>query len=289
MNEMTILAQELKPTRPVLRYHGGKWLLAPWIISHFPPHRTYVEPFGGGGSILIRKARTYAEVYNDLSGELVNLFRVMRDRGDELKRAVELTPFARDEYRESFAVSDDPLEQARRTLTRAYMGFGSNAFNRSIQSGFRSNTRRSGTTPAEDWRGYPEAMPALIERLRGVVIENRDAREVMLRHDEPTALHYCDPTYPHSTRTALAHGPHGYEFEMSDDQHRELAAFLRELKGMVIVSGYPCDLYDVELYADWHRVERDAFADGARERVEVLWINEAAWMAKHNAHPLFPA
>ena len=84
--------------RPLLRYHGGKWLLAPWIISHFPAHRVYVEPFGGAASVLIRKERSYAEVYNDLDSEVVNLFRVLRAQPDDLVHAIELTPFARDEF-----------------------------------------------------------------------------------------------------------------------------------------------------------------------------------------------
>lgn len=259
------------PSRPVLRYHGGKWRLAPWIIQHFPPHRVYVEPFGGAASVLMRKPRSYAEVYNDLDGEIVNLFRVLRsDRADELVRLLRLTPFARAEFVLSYEPDDDPVEQARRTVVRSFMGFGSNAHNQA--TGFRSNTNRSHTTPAHDWRNYPDAMETMVERLRGVVIENRDAREVIAQHDSPETLHYVDPPYPFGTRNR---GP-DYAYEMSDDDHRALADVLRSVHGMVVLSGYACDLYDVELYPDWHRVEKAALADGARKRTEVLWLNEAA-------------
>ncbi len=244
-------------------------MLAPWIISHFPAHRCYVEPFGGGGSVLLRKARSYAEVYNDLDDEIVNLFLVARDHGEELRRRLELTPFSRRDFRESYTRSDDPIEQARRTVTRAFMGFGSNAHNKN--TGFRSNSNRSGTTPAHDWRNYPDAFGAIIERLRGVVIENRDASKVMLTHDETTTLHYVDPPYVTETRNA----GDDYRHEMTDAQHRELAAVLESLKGMVIVSGYHSPLYD-EIFAKWERVERRALADGARERTEVLWLRNVS-------------
>lgn len=265
----------MTPSRPILRYHGGKWKLAPWIISHFPPHRVYTESYGGGGSVLLRKARSYGEVYNDLDGEIVNLFRVVRDRGAELKVLLELTPFARDEYAQAFEIIDDPMEQARRTVIRSFMGFGSNALLRSIRSGFRANSNRSGTTPAHDWANYPSCLEALIGRLRGLVVEHRDALDVMAQHDGPDTLHYCDPPYVHVTRTTAAHGAHGYTHEMTDEQHRAFAVFVRGLRGMVIVSGYACPLYD-ELLGDWQQFRKEAHADGARDRVEVLWLNRSA-------------
>ncbi|TJV23013.1 MAG: DNA adenine methylase, partial [Mesorhizobium sp.] len=145
------------PTRPVLRWHGGKWLLAPWIIEHFPAHRIYVEPFGGAASVLLRKPRAYAEVYNDLDGDVVNLFRVLQDPlgGGELMRRLELTPFARAEFELGWDATDDQVERARRLIIRAFMGFGSNAHSDMGRghktTGFRANSSRSGTTPAHDW------------------------------------------------------------------------------------------------------------------------------------------
>ena len=262
----------VSPTRPIVRYHGGKWKLAPWIISHFPPHRVYVEPFGGGGSVLLRKPRSYAEVYNDLDGEIVNVFRVMRDHGDDLRRALELTPFARDEFLLSYETSDDPVEQARRTIVRSFMGFGSAAVCGQV-SGFRANSNRSGTTPAHDWRNYPDILHATINRLRGVVIERKDAAEVMQRHDGQDTLHYVDPPYHHDTRArGDKSSVKAYKHEMTDDQHIGLAVVLKTLQGAVVLSGYRCPLYD-ELYAGWDRIDRSALADGARDRVESLWLS----------------
>lgn len=262
-------------TRPVLRYHGGKWRMADWIISQFPPHRVYVEPFGGGGSVLLKKPRSYAEVYNDAGGEIVNLFRVVRDRGDELARALELTPYARDEFDLSYVATADPVEQARRTLIRSQMGFGGNSFrptklNRPMRRGFRTYTGEDRScTPMDDWFRFPAALPAIIERLQGVVIENADAVDVMRAHDGPATLFYVDPPYVTETRGDTYAD---YTHEMSDDDHRRLATFLKTVQGGIVVSGYACDLYDRELYAGWERLEKRALADGARERTEVLWM-----------------
>jgi DNA adenine methylase len=275
----------VKPERPIVRYHGGKWRLAPWIISFFPKtHRVYVEPFGGGGSVLLRKERAYAEIYNDLDGEMVNLFRVVRDRGAELVRVLELTPFARQEFDLSYEPSTDPVEIARRTLVRASMGFGSTAV-LGGSSGFRVNSNRSHTAPAHDWRNFPGHIPAIIERLRGVVIEHKDALSVMQQHDAVDTLHYCDPPYVHSTRGLRnVHCiKHRYRHEMSDDDHAAFAQAAHDLKGMVVISGYASDLYDRELFADWERFERETHADGARDRTEVVWLNKACAEQLHGS------
>lgn len=267
-----------EPTRPVLRWHGGKWMLAPWIISHFPPHRIYVEPFGGAASVLIRKPRSYAEVYNDLDDDVVNLFQVLRSqRARELVEVLRLTPFARTEFDLAYEDTANPVERARRLIVRSFMGFGSDGHNGARPTGFRANSNRSGTTPAHDWANYPDALETIIARLSAVVIEHRPAVEVMAQHDGVGTLHYVDPPYVWETRSAPRNSARkNYRHELSDNDHRELLAFLRGLQGGVILSGYGSALYDGAL-ADWHRVERPALADGARERTEVLWINEKAW------------
>ena len=267
----------MKPTRPIIRYHGGKWKLADWIISNFAEHDVYVDPYGGGGSVLLKKQRAYAEIYNDIDGEVVNLFKVARDNGEALIRALELTPFAKDEFIESWHPSDDALEQARRTVVRSFMGFGSAAvtMRRNARgttgapgTGFRSNSTRTGTIPAHDWASYPTHLSAIIKRLKGVVIENRDAIEVMKQHDSEKTLHYVDPPYVSTTRDKGS----DYVYEMSEQDHVNLAEFLHTLKGHVVLSGYRCDLYD-HLYQKWQRVDRKAFADGASPRVESLWVS----------------
>ena len=259
------------PNRPALRWHGGKWLIAPWIISHFPSHQVYVEPFGGAASVLLRKAPSYAEIYNDMDGEVVNLFRVLRGgRAMDLIEALRLTPFAREEFAEAYETSACEVERARRLIIRSFMGFGSNGHAR--LTGFRANSNRSGTTPAHDWTNYPEALARVVVRLRGVTIENRDAKQVMAAHDATTTLHYVDPPYLLATRDDAAPD---YRFEMTDQDHAELLAFLQTLKGAVIVSGYASEIYDRELLG-WRRETRASLADGAKKRTEVIWMNAAA-------------
>jgi len=128
-------------TRPVLRYHGGKWRLAPWVIEHFPYHKVYVEPFGGAASVLMQKERAYAEVYNDLDGEIVNVFRVLRkpEQAERLAYLLAFTPYAREEFVLSYEPSDEPIEQARRTIVRSYMGYSSDAATRTVKTGFKSD------------------------------------------------------------------------------------------------------------------------------------------------------
>lgn len=277
------------PSRPALRYHGGKWKLAPWIIEHFPPHRVYVEPFGGAASVLLRKPRANGEVYNDLDGDVVTLFRILRDPAlaGELCRRVTLTPFSRQDFKSAYETAVDDVDVAVKMLIRAFMGFGSASMTRTHMTGFRSNSSRDGTIPATDWSNWPSQIRCFTERLRGVVIEQRDAGQVILTHDAIDTLHYCDPPYSWSTRSSLTNRNgnigHYYRHDMSDEQHRELAQVLHEVAGMVVLSGYPSELYDKELYPNWHRVERGHMADGARPRVEVVWMNDACRSALERA------
>lgn len=266
-------------TRAVLRWHGGKWRLAPWIVAHFPPHRVYVEPYGGAASVLLRKPRCYSEVYNDLDDEVVHLFRVLRDPdlAPRLIEALRLTPFARAEFEASYEVSTEPVERARRLVVRSFMGHGADGTTSPYRTGFRSNALKRGSPPQRDWTNYPEGLAITVERLREVIVENRDALDVIGKYDSPETLHYVDPPYVWETRSRLDRKPDGgnYRHELTDEQHRTLLATLRGLEGMVVLSGYATEMYD-ETLAGWLRVEREALADGGRKRVEVLWINPAA-------------
>lgn len=219
----------------------------------------------------MRKPRAYAEVWNDLDGEVVNLFQVLRsDDAVQLVEMVRLTPFAQQEFQNAYEPSGDPVERARRLIIRSFMGFGSNGHQ--SKTGFRANSNRSGTTPAHDWANYPEALAKVVSRLTGVCVSNRDALDVMQQHDSAKTLHYVDPPYVHDTRSDAS--MHSYAHEMTDADHEGLLDMLQGVDGMVVLSGYAHPLYD-DVLEDWQRIERMAHADGAQERTEVLWLNQA--------------
>lgn len=271
-------------TRPILRYHGGKWRIAPWLIANMPAHSVYVEPFGGGGNVLLRKDRVSAEVYNDLDGRVVQVFRLLRDpdKAAAVRTRLELTPFARAEFDSCYEPPVDDVDAVCKTIMLSFMGFGTDSITRRCRTGFRAKMTDKRSTPAAAWASYYKAVEVFCERLRGVVIEQRDATEVMLRMDRPTTLFFVDPPYVTSTRSSIQGRSivtHGYAHEMTDEDHRRLAHTLHSLKGMVMLCGYPSPLYS-ELYRDWLRLDKETYADGARKRVECLWLNRAAEIAR---------
>ena len=230
--------------------------------------------------MLMQKPRSYAEVINDKWDTVVNVFQCLRDPeiAEQLKEQLRLTPFARSEFNSAFGhrvQRPADIEAARLCILRSFAGFGSAAINGDYATGFRSNSNRSGTTPAHDWMNFPDSIASFTERLRGVVIENKDALELIPQHDTSETLFYCDPPYQVGTRN-MARGNAVYSCDMADNDHRKLAQILRAVRGMVILSGYASPLYDCELFPDWRRIEIPWRADGARKRVEVVWMNERA-------------
>lgn len=259
--------------RPVVRYHGGKWRIASWVISHFPEHRIYVEPFGGGGSVLMKKEPSSIEVYNDLNGEMVNCFRVIRSHPDRLAELLRATPCSAREFEEAYEHTEDSIERARRTIVKGFQAHGSTGCSGGKMTGWRRRIPKNGGRISHDWHAVWEHVADWADRVRGVYIENEDALTVMKRWDAIDALHYVDPPYPASTRSSGS-GAEGYAHEMTDAEHQTLAIVLGSLRGTVILSGYRCPLYD-ELFAGWKRVEKKALADHGQARTECLWIRGA--------------
>lgn len=263
--------------RPMVRWLGSKWRLAPWIISQLPPHELYCEPYGGSASVLLRKPRAPIEVLGDRDDELLCLYGVLRDPdlAARLRSACELTLYSDAEFRlamQRLGPDADPVERARRMVVRHAMQVSPDVRGETQGTGFRRYTAQVRRVASVDWTSYPDAIPAIHARLRGVVIERGPAVETMRRHDRPEALHYVDPPYVHATRSEVRKG---YAHELADADHAELLDCLLSLKGMVVLSGYACPLYD-EALAGWQRVTREVTDHARMWRQEVLWLSPAA-------------
>ncbi len=272
-------------TRPFLRYHGGKFRIAKWVIKHFPPHRRYVEAYGGGASVLFEKQRSFEEVYNDLDSEIVNLFRVARDDAYKLKTMLRLTLWSREEFMLSYVPCADPIEQARRTLVKLYLGFGTGGKD-ALATGFNTSFHNNASPETWRWAEYPSVINSVKERLNSVVIENRPTLSLIDLYDGEDTLYYLDPPYVPTTRMVSTRG---YTHEMTEEDHAKMLEKIITCKGMVILSGYENDLYDNTLTC-WEKQSINARASGYRgavKRKECIWISPNA--QKRRQQSLFSA
>lgn len=252
-------------------YFGSKQRIADWIVSLLPEHDHYVEPFAGGLSVLLAKAPSKMETVNDLDGQLMTFWRVLRDRPADLVRACALTPHSRAEQDAAYEdAPGDDLETARRVWVRLTQGRGGTL----RRTGWRHyvDPNASGTSLAGQLDGYVDRLASAAERLHGVSLESLPALDLIAKYGAcPRVLLYVDPPYLGSTRSFA-----NYRHEMrGEEQHRELAAALADCKATVVLSGYDSPLY-AELYDGWDRHTRQATADNAsgdRARTEVLWAN----------------
>lgn len=251
---------------PALKYYGSKFRLAKWIITHFPNHRHYVEPFGGGANVLLLKDPSPLETYNDLDHGLVTFFRVLRDRPHELVSKLRLTPWSRSEFAVHCSGEDpkDDLERARRLYCRLWMSIEGG-----IAKGSFRRHNRGRRSVIRDVSRFG-SLYRIARRLRQVVIEERDANQLITEMDSPDTLFYLDPPYLAATRTA----PKMYSHEMSDDGHREFIDLIRSLKSYVVLSGYPSPLYANLLESKgWQRIDKRAIVNNGGSRIESLWLS----------------
>lgn len=229
--------------------------------------------FGGSAAILLKKHRSEIEVYNDLDSEIVNLLKVARDRADELAQKLNLTPYARDEFKTSFIPSRDPLEQARRTIVRSFQGYGGAHTAATTTKGSKTTPNsfrivyKHGNRPQVTWPDIPQNLFVINERLKGVVIENRDFRTIIKRYNFSDALIYADPPYLPETRDYGV----DYRHEMSEQDHVELSELLHNHKGPVVISGYRSRLYE-KLYKGWTCKEFTSRNVSNKKSIEVIWI-----------------
>jgi DNA adenine methylase len=253
--------------KPILKYPGAKWNLAPWIISHFPAHAHYVEPFFGSGAVFFNKQPAKHEVINDLSGDVVNLFRVIREDGERLAALIEMTPWAREEYELSYQACDDPMERARRFLVKNWQSHGSGSL--VSRNGWRNQGFEvSRNLLPQTWGRVSHRLLETLRRIKEAEIEHAAAIECIKRYPGIDVLIYADPPYPLSTRAGAL-----YQHEMTDADHLTLLDALDAHPGPVVLSGYHCALYDDRL-RHWHTREKQAQAEKGNTRTEVLWLNQ---------------
>ena len=259
--------------KAIIRYPGSKWALASWIVDHFPEgyeKMLYVEPFFGSGAVFFNKLPGKVETINDIDGEVVNLFRVIRDNPDELKRLLHYTPYSREEYNNAFAWCAEPIERARRFCVRTTQSIGAKL---GSKSGWRNHKQLKIRGTACKWGSICDTIDIAAERLRGdashlVMIENKDALQLIGEYNSPEVLLYLDPPYVRSTRK----GGRIYKYEMTDRQHEVMLDALKSSKAKILLSGYECDLYDNAL-PGWHKSSKITHTTAATEAVETIWMN----------------
>lgn len=253
--------------RAVMKYPGSKWSMAKWIISFFPPHHSYLEPFFGSGAVLFSKPRSNIETVNDLDGNVVNLFEWIKKDPERLAHEIYWTPYARQVYEDAFASApEDSLQKAVNFYIQLNMSHGFRTNGEKV--GWKNDVQgRERAYAAKDWTELPERIMQAAERLRGVQIEHRPAVEVIKRFASPKVLIYADPPYMLGTR----HGKQ-YRHEMLDKDHEVLLDALLAHPGPVLLSGYDNKLYRDKLRG-WHREETIAYSQIASQKREILWMN----------------
>jgi DNA adenine methylase len=253
--------------RAIMKYPGSKWGLAKWIISHFPEHHSYLEPYFGSGAVLFNKPRSNIETVNDLDGDVVNLFDWIKRDPERLAHEIYYTPYARQVYKEAFASEpEDSLEKAVNFYVCLQMSHGFRTTGEKV--GWKNDIQgRERAYAAKDWCNLPEKIMQAAERLRGVQIECMPAVELIRRFNSPKVLIYADPPYLLVTR----HGRQ-YRHEMSDGDHEELLDALLDHTGPVLISGYDSPLYQERLRS-WRREEAVSYSQIASRKTEVLWMN----------------
>ncbi len=254
--------------KAIIKYPGAKWSIADWIISHFPRHHSYLEPFFGSGAVFFNKPRSNIETVNDLDGNVINLFEWIKKDPEQLAHKIYFTPYARQIYEDAFrSKPEDSLEKAVNFFIRLNMGHGFRTNGEKV--GWKNDVQgRERAYAAKDWTKLPERILEAAERLRGVQIENRKAIELLTRFNYKKVLVYLDPPYMPETR----HGKQ-YRCEMYDRRsHEELIEAAKSHKGPVIISGYETELYN-DLLKGWNKEEETCYSQVGSKKKEVIWMN----------------
>lgn len=250
----------------ILNYPGAKWGMSKEIVALMPPHRSYLEPFFGSGAVLFGKAPSAIETVNDIDGDIVNFFRVLRECPQELAADIAMTPYARDVFNDAHENrGSTDYERAYKFAIRSRMGHGFKTYQK---TGFKIDVyARERSYCVDCWNRLPADLMEAAVRLKGVQIENQNALDLIRKFNHDNVLIYADPPYLLETR-----GGKQYRHEMTEQDHVEMLDVLKQHRGTVILSGYPSELYDRELMG-WGKIARKSYNQNADRRTEVLWCN----------------
>ncbi|PWK05072.1 DNA adenine methylase [Tumebacillus permanentifrigoris] len=234
-----------------LIWFGGKGKVAEHIISRMPVHKSYIEPFGGAAHVIAAKPRVSLEVYNDIDGVVVNFIMTAIEEPERLARACAPIPYSRHLY-ETWKTQPLPVERFARAVRYFYMnrcGIAKGNRREVSNTGWRHSTM-PGQNPAVGYQTAVRRIEDFSLRMTGVQIERKDFREIIQRYDHEDALFYIDPPYIGKEKW--------YAGNFTEDDHRDLAALLQQIKGKAIVSYYDDPLLH-ELYPCWRRETFDSF------------------------------
>lgn len=261
----------MKALRPPFAYYGGKTRMAKDIVGLIPEDaKNYVEPFAGSLAVLLRKEPHKCEVVNDLDRRLIAFWRTVRDKPDAIMKSLSATPYARDEFNHALETIDtetDEIEFARKVFVMLRQS------RKRSTSATPGDFRGSGGTrgPGDVFVNSVGKLPAIAERLRGVVIENTDALDLIDRWDKPDTVMYLDPPYVGETRTARNYTMENAGIEF----HERLVDKITDAKARIILSGYDHPVYNK--LSVWHRVDSvrntGSTSDSSRHAVETIWTN----------------
>lgn len=250
--------------KQMLKFPGGKWRISEWIISFFPEHKVYLEPFFGSGGVFFNKEPSYLETINDLDGDIVNLFRVCREHPEELAKLLYFTPFAREEFNDCYDISGNSVERARKTIVRYHQSFGTS---NSSRNSWKNTQKSGGPRCATMWNYLPDTVFEVCERLKNAQIENTDAITLIERYNHPETLIYLDPPYLQNLRKKDL-----YNFDLDGQGHIKLLAAIKDSKSKIIISGYDSFLYE-SILRDWRSAEKETTAQFGKRRTEKIWMN----------------
>lgn len=263
----------MKKIRPIVKIHGGKYYLCDWILHHFPQqyeNMTYLEPFVGGGSIFLNKNKSIKEIINDIDYGIYAIWHVLKNNSLDFILKLKNTNYTKDIFQESQQYTNkDIFNDAVNSFILRRMSRGG------LQKAFSWSDRLRGGRPGDENAFYTmvNSLSVIANKLKQVDIYNQNALELIKNNNHSNVLLYLDPPYMHNTRISKT----AYNYEMTENDHKELSIILNKFNGKVVLSGYRSPQYD-KWYQNWNMVSRQIVNHSSQQKIkqyktECLWVN----------------